>query len=350
MATEYREIASYDILTGDLTITEPLKYYHWGQSEGTEDTYGKDIRGEVGLLNRNIIISGEDIESWGGQIVAGETVEFNTDGEMVWRVANTHMDNVEIYNCSQIDTEKAAIRLSNALNGEHSFTNMVLHNGLAWGISVTNSKNVLIKDNVIFNFRNWGIKIDKSSGITVDDNLVMHILERTTFKSVGMSIDKWGGISMCGDKFSKCDNLKARRNIIAGIPWAGFTGPAVACDSENTDFADNVAHSIGNKYGGYGAIIFADKHDSKQATCMKAQGMFAYKTKMGVTGGYNAGPLTNKFTEHTVLDSGVGMGLGWTGAPTFSGAEPLVEAYNNIFYGNSPIPDCPENESGRSCN
>jgi len=57
-AGEEREIKSYDILTGDLEVTEPLKYYHWGQSEGTEDDYGKDIRGEVALLSRNIIISG----------------------------------------------------------------------------------------------------------------------------------------------------------------------------------------------------------------------------------------------------------------------------------------------------
>lgn len=104
MASEYREIASYDSATGDLVITESLEYYHWGSGESTEEDFGKDMRGEVALLTRNIIIAGEDIESWGGQIVVGDVLDFNDAGEDVWRIAYTHIENVEIYNCSQIDT------------------------------------------------------------------------------------------------------------------------------------------------------------------------------------------------------------------------------------------------------
>lgn len=42
------------------------------------------MRGEVILLSRNIIIAGEDIESWGGQIVTSDTMEF-VNGEIKMR-------------------------------------------------------------------------------------------------------------------------------------------------------------------------------------------------------------------------------------------------------------------------
>jgi len=48
-------------------LTTPLKYHHWGASESTANNYnGADMRGEVILLSRSIVIAGEDIESWGG--------------------------------------------------------------------------------------------------------------------------------------------------------------------------------------------------------------------------------------------------------------------------------------------
>jgi hypothetical protein len=57
------------------------------------------MRGEVILLSRSIIIAGEDIESWGGQIVTSDTQEVY-DGTITFRSGQTFMDHVEIYNCS----------------------------------------------------------------------------------------------------------------------------------------------------------------------------------------------------------------------------------------------------------
>jgi len=48
-------------------LTTPLKYHPWGAPESTANNYnGADMRGEVILLSRSIVIAGEDIESWGG--------------------------------------------------------------------------------------------------------------------------------------------------------------------------------------------------------------------------------------------------------------------------------------------
>jgi len=43
------------------------------------------MRGEVLLLSRNIKVVGEDIESWGAQVVTSDTIEFDSEGEMKTR-------------------------------------------------------------------------------------------------------------------------------------------------------------------------------------------------------------------------------------------------------------------------
>jgi hypothetical protein len=65
--------------------------------------------------SRNIKISGEDIESWGAQFVTSDTTEFDViNDSIITRFGKAMIDNVEFKNCSQIDTQKAAIRFENA--------------------------------------------------------------------------------------------------------------------------------------------------------------------------------------------------------------------------------------------
>jgi len=67
MASDDVFVTAYDNVTGFTTIDRELDFYHWGASESKKDKYnGADMRGEVLLLTRNILIKGEDIESWGG--------------------------------------------------------------------------------------------------------------------------------------------------------------------------------------------------------------------------------------------------------------------------------------------
>jgi hypothetical protein len=94
-------ISAYDRETGIVTLETPLVWYHWGQSVSTANDFnGVDMRGEVVLLSRNIVVAGEDVESWGGRVITGDSMEFS-NGEIVFKYGQTIMDNVEIYNCSQ---------------------------------------------------------------------------------------------------------------------------------------------------------------------------------------------------------------------------------------------------------
>ena len=80
----YGEVSAYDQSTGEVTLTVPTEYYHWGAASTTSSDYdGIDIRAEVMILSRNIQVVGEDVESWGGQFLTGQYEEFDTDNNIV---------------------------------------------------------------------------------------------------------------------------------------------------------------------------------------------------------------------------------------------------------------------------
>ena len=63
LGSEDRFVETYNNETGLVTLDKELKYYHWGASESTATLYnGVDIRGEVMLLTRNIVIKSSN--SW----------------------------------------------------------------------------------------------------------------------------------------------------------------------------------------------------------------------------------------------------------------------------------------------
>jgi hypothetical protein len=73
------------------------------------------------------------------------------------RYGQTYLDNVEIFNCSQIDTEKAALRWENNALGHSSVTNSTIHHGLSWAINVKASQNIIMNNNIVWGFRPLGV-------------------------------------------------------------------------------------------------------------------------------------------------------------------------------------------------
>lgn len=82
---ESATVASYDGITGALTLTKPLTFYHFGAAVTTAPNYqGIDMRGEVILLTRNIVIRGDTTENnWAGQFLTMDTVMFDPTRDMV---------------------------------------------------------------------------------------------------------------------------------------------------------------------------------------------------------------------------------------------------------------------------
>jgi hypothetical protein len=56
--TDYAVITDYDSTTGKVTLDRSLSAYHYGASTSTLAAYSVDMRGEVVLLSRNILIQG----------------------------------------------------------------------------------------------------------------------------------------------------------------------------------------------------------------------------------------------------------------------------------------------------
>jgi hypothetical protein len=126
-------IASYNNETGVVTLDRKMSFYHWGASVSTGAQYnGVDMRAEVMLLSRNIKIQGNNTDAWGCQIVTSDFVEGNSEQ----RIGRTVMDNVEIYNCSQYDTWKAAIRFEGHKLGFSRISNSSIHHGLGVAVNV----------------------------------------------------------------------------------------------------------------------------------------------------------------------------------------------------------------------
>jgi len=91
------------------------------------------------------------------------------------RSGATHIDSVEFFNCSQIDTQKAAVRFKNAATLSSSVTNSALHNGYSWAVYIAGSQNIEFSNNVVFNFRPVGVNIGRSNNIKIDGNVIAHI-------------------------------------------------------------------------------------------------------------------------------------------------------------------------------
>lgn len=348
-ASESHVVKTYDSKTGQIEIEKYIKYNHYGAPESTASKYnGVDIRGEVLILSRNIRIVGEDIWSWGCQIVTSDTVEFDlSTGELKTRTGQMLVDSIEVYNCSQIDTERTAIRFENAVTKHQRVTNSSFHNGLSWGARILNSANIQMSDNIFFSFRPFGVAIDSAKNITFDNNFVGGTVERTTFESLDQKVDKAGLVAVCSKDISLCEDVYVTNNIAAGGIYAGFIAPGHDCgDSANSKFYGNVAHSIGGPKMGHGILIYPDSNNAKHSECVEGSYNAAYKN-------YYQGAYSYQETKHvifshfTMIDNRAGFGASARqGAYQPSDyADVILEFNDNIIFGECEASDCPKDGS-----
>jgi hypothetical protein len=172
---DYRTIMSYDIDTGVIELNKPLQFYHWGRARSTADEYnGVDMRGEVVLLSRNVRVVGNDTDSWGGQILVSDNLEFSG----VQRHGRMILDSVEVYNCSQRNTFMSAIRFENQALNSSSVTNSAVHGGWAWAFSAQQAQDLFIHNNAFIGAYAVGAAIIASHNITFTNNIIGHVGKR----------------------------------------------------------------------------------------------------------------------------------------------------------------------------
>lgn len=176
-----------------MQLAKPFTFYHWGASVSTAASYnGVDMRGEVIMLNRNVRIIGNDSDSWGGQVVVSDIlditgVEFN--GQLV-------MDSVELFNCSQRNTFKAALRFEGANANQQIVRHSSIHGSLAWPFHAQSSSNVLLESTTLIGGRQEGIVVLESQNLVLNDLVVSDIRNRPEIE-VDHLIDKTACIDIC---------------------------------------------------------------------------------------------------------------------------------------------------------
>ena len=161
------------------------------------DYSGVDMRGEVLLLSRSIVIAGNDTGAWGGQIVTSDF--FDSDG--VQRNGSTVMDYVEVYNCSQYDTMMGAMRFEQNGNAQSNITNSAIHHGLGVGVEITGARNTNFINTTVFSFKKFGINVEDSANLIFDRNVVVGINRRP------QDIEDTHGAFLFCSKGSGCSNI-----------------------------------------------------------------------------------------------------------------------------------------------
>lgn len=327
-------IESYNNVTGDIIFTEALRYYHWGQSKSTEGDYnGVDMRGEVILLSRNVRIVGDDTDSWGGQIVISDSMEM--DG--TFRTPKFIMENVEVYNCSQRNTFKSAIRFEMAATRYHSIIGSVVWGGLGWAFSAQYSKNIFVGTTSFLGSRAIGLAVIASSNVTIDDVLVGDTSTRPEIYGAHL-LDKEGCFSICAyfGPDPGCSDVHVLNSNAVGCTYAGFVVPGHDCDdSENQDkFRNNVAHSI----DGGGAFIFPDVTGNGHSACYEGSHFSAYKCDFtGLATHFTAQEI--RMVDMTMIDNVLGITILADGDSLH---QKSVLKDSNI-YGETAALDCPHN-------
>ena len=176
-----------------------------------------------------------------------------TDGS--YRGGSMTLDNVEVRNCSQRDTYKAAIRFEGAIGGPSMIRDSVVHGSLAWSLLVSSSSNVEVIDSSFIGSRAVGVNLHSVRNVHLDGIFVADVEERE-ITSLDKAVDRRACVAFCSYwEPDPCFGSSVTNSIAAGCVFGGFVAPGHDCgDTSSTKFKDNVAHSI----DGSGAYIYPD--------------------------------------------------------------------------------------------
>lgn len=234
------------INNGIITFDQPLEFYHFGANDITKTTpYGSiDMRTEVGLLTRNIIIEGTDIDNWGGRIYVGEI--YNTALRYSFR-GRVELDGVETKNLGQADTNFAGLtfeRLKSQTNDYSIVRRCVMRNSGGIQLRAVASDGISFENNILYLSMKYQVSFEEdNSHIQFLNNLIVGTKDR------GLPIDESGGgtrdatAALSADVHFEYSEFSG--NIFAGVDGDCVVTPGVDCTNQTQVpiFRNNTAHS-----------------------------------------------------------------------------------------------------------
>ena len=289
------------------------------------------------LLSRDIKIQGEDVDGWGGQVLATDI--FETDG--TWRKGSLMFDHVQVYNCSQKDAYHSGMRWEGAMGGYSRVSNSTVHSGLDWGVMIWDSNNVELLSNTIVGFRAIGMNLDKFRNCTIDGNFIGDVKGRG-IEFIDMTVDKEACVAYSSYRTPTTGtpsyDITFTNNIAAGCIFAGFVAPGHECDDVNqVSFRDNIAHSAGGPDTGYGLYTYANPAHNVQK-CFEVSHFTAYKTTASCAVSF-VNTLDHRAHHFTCIDGELGMSFSTGGSEK---DEVVMSLTDSAFYGETKSEDCPQ--------
>ena len=245
-----RDAVTVQSISGNVvTLQAPISFEHYGAANHDDSVSGGiDIRAEVVHLTRNIKVIGTNEDRWGAHVVTAHNKDaqfLNGEIRTVTRRGFAIIDHVEFMNCSQYDTDKAAVRFSDFRELDSnvtrsSITNSAIHDGLGIGIMVTSADDVIVEGNVVWFQHIGGIWMKASDNSTFNDNVVAGM--GTRYWTEESLLDEIAAFNLC-NKHQKCKDLTVTGNIAAGGERVGFAIPTL-CDSGLASYSNNLAHTF----------------------------------------------------------------------------------------------------------
>ena len=285
-AEELEKVVIKQIIPGtgktEIKINGVFAYAHYGSSGKNTTSKGSiDMRAEVGNLTRNVKITSDLEDEWGCTVLTPSFNLLERNSESLQ--GNLVLDGIEIQNCGQRDTRKAAIDLNwvKKVKGSHSITNSTFNNGQGWAVNMEKAEGLFFKNNVIYNARRYGIYLGENvAAVSIEDNLIIGIKERSNYDNIEY-FDTYIGIfydsseRLWTEKSKLEDQVIIKGNSVSSSPWFGYAFPGNNCPTdddplpkENRNFYDNVAHSnrvgwIPTKLDDQDCAIFSYFHSYK---------------------------------------------------------------------------------------
>lgn len=248
------------------TITPALLYDHYGAADRitTKAQRTLDMRAEVSVLNRNVVIKGTSDNNWGCRVlIAGYD---NSDVNPVQKIRGfVNLNNVEFNYCGQKDTEHGALDFVGAIEQEQRVIGCSIRNGLGWGINMDRSQNLFFDNNVISSQTKIGVHLRNSQDVVFQYNVITKVNNRTDYYNIEF-FDLIHGFYYNDQRYMKVSNVTIKHNIISSTWWFAWFVPGYDCAETDSNFFNNTGHS--SRAGWFGMKLGKD--------CMKFSDFIAY--------------------------------------------------------------------------
>ena len=190
---------------------------------------------------------------------------------------------------------------------------------------MSDSRNILFKDNTVFSFYVHGFTAMSTTAVTLEGNRIGHIAPDWT---LGFTFFEWtdfrgGAVNIEGNM-----DFTVRDNTAFGANYFGFLYNKKQCDDNSPPviFENNIAHSIAG-YGFFGA----GSNRAGTTDCTELSYIKGYKNYKATA---HHADKTGHLKCHDIVSIDSGYGIACMGK-----AGGHIEVYDSVIYGSKDIPN-----------